>query len=158
MSICKLLGPNSADSALEVLRIHHICRCITTLTNQLTIRTYQSSDDVASKVVGGCGPLGCNATIESYLSYWQQLKSGLTLLNSRLATSDPTTLSPRRMEYRIMRALLHSTQVVLWSLPGLTQQLGTLKQTIAEIWIEISLVSPSQFMLDTNIFFFHSFN
>ncbi|PLW39654.1 hypothetical protein PCANC_19373 [Puccinia coronata f. sp. avenae] len=139
MSICKLLGPNSADSALEVLRIHHICRCITTLTNQLTIRTYQSSDDVASKVVGGCGPLGCNATIESYLSYWQQLKSGLTLLNSRLATSDPTTLSPRRMEYRIMRALLHSTQVVLWSLPGLTQQLGTLKQTIAEVWIEISL-------------------
>ncbi|EFP80359.2 uncharacterized protein PGTG_06315 [Puccinia graminis f. sp. tritici CRL 75-36-700-3] len=139
MSICKLLGPNPSDSALEVLRIHHISRCITTLTNQLTIRTYQSNDDITSKVVGGSGPLGCNATVESYMSYWQQLKSGLSLLNNRLTTSDPTTLSPKRLEYRIIRALLHSIQVILWSLPGLTQHLGALKQMIAEIWIEIAL-------------------
>jgi hypothetical protein len=65
--------------------------------------------------------------------HWQQLKSRLTLLNSRLTTSDPTMLIPRRMEYWIMRAILHSIQVVLWSFPGLKQQLGTLKQSIAEI-------------------------
>ncbi|OAV99322.1 hypothetical protein PTTG_04592 [Puccinia triticina 1-1 BBBD Race 1] len=139
MSICKLLSPNNTDSALEILRIHHICRCITTLTNQLTVRTYQPNGDAMIKVVGGCGPLGCNATVESYMSYWQQLKSGLSLLNTRLTASEPSGLNPKRMEYRIMRALLHSIQVVLWSLPGLTQHLGTLKQTIAEIWIEIAL-------------------
>ncbi|KAI7949436.1 hypothetical protein MJO28_008257 [Puccinia striiformis f. sp. tritici] len=139
MSICKLLGPNNTDSALEILRIHHICRCITILTNQLTIRKYQPNDDITSKVIGGSGPLGCNATVESYMSYWQQLKSGLSLFNTRLQASNTTPLSPKRTEYQIMRALLHSIQAVLWSLPGLTQQLGTLKQTIAEIWIEIAL-------------------
>ncbi|POW13388.1 hypothetical protein PSTT_03796, partial [Puccinia striiformis] len=94
---------------------------------------------ITSKVIGGSGPLGCNATVESYMSYWQQLKSGLSLFNTRLQASNTTPLSPKRTEYQIMRALLHSIQAVLWSLPGLTQQLGTLKQTIAEIWIEIAL-------------------
>ncbi|KAI9606443.1 hypothetical protein KEM48_001809 [Puccinia striiformis f. sp. tritici PST-130] len=124
MSICKLLGPNNTDSALEILP--HDTK-------------YQPNDDITSKVIGGSGPLGCNATVESYMSYWQQLKSGLSLFNTRLQASNTTPLSPKRTEYQIMRALLHSIQAVLWSLPGLTQQLGTLKQTIAEIWIEIAL-------------------
>jgi hypothetical protein len=104
-------------------------------------------------VVGGSGPLGCNATVESYMSYWQQLKSGLSLLDTRLTTSDPTTLSPKRLEYRIMRALLHSIQVVLWSLPGLTQHLGALKQMVAEIWIEIALVRTN-----SNLFLASTYN
>lgn len=140
MSICKLLGPNQADTVPEVSRIHHICRCITTLTSQLTIRTYEPNDDISCKVVGGSGPLSCNATLESYMSYWQQLKSGLSLVNSRVAAANGQGApGSKRMEHRIMRALLHSTQVMLWSLPGLTQHLGTVKQTIAEIWIEICL-------------------
>ncbi|POW04183.1 hypothetical protein PSHT_11408 [Puccinia striiformis] len=109
MSICKLLGPNNTDSALKILRIHHICRC----------------------VIGGSGPSGCNAMIESYMSYWQQLKPGLSLFNTRLQASNTTALSTKRTEYQI--------------------QLGTLKQTIAEIWIEIALRVQSDSALQNQI-------
>ncbi|KAI9618632.1 hypothetical protein KEM48_006611 [Puccinia striiformis f. sp. tritici PST-130] len=108
MSICKLLGPNNTDSALKILRIHHICRC----------------------VIGGSGPSGCNAMIESYMSYWQQLKPGLSLFNTRLQASNTTALSTKRTEYQI---------------------LGTLKQTIAEIWIEIALRVQSDSALQNQI-------
>ncbi|MBW0480422.1 hypothetical protein O181_020137 [Austropuccinia psidii MF-1] len=141
MSICRLLGPNQTEPAPEVIRIHHICRCINTLTNQLATRKYQMNDDVTIKVMGGFGQLACNATLESYLSYWHQLKACLTLLSARFHEYSITkpSLGSTRMDLRILRGLLHSIQVVLWSLPGLIQHLGDLKQTIAEMWVDVAL-------------------
>ncbi|CAH7686244.1 hypothetical protein BY996DRAFT_4576748 [Phakopsora pachyrhizi] len=140
ISISKLFGPSPTESTPEVARIHHISRCITVLTQSLTQRTCQKNQDATTKVVGGTRDLSFNATVESYVSYWQQLRAGLLSLRARMNESHSTESgSSRRNEFRILRALIHSMRVVLWALPGLNPHLSPLKYSIAIIWIEIAM-------------------
>lgn len=143
MSIFKLFAPTQQDQDYEISRIHHICRCISTLSKQLSAKTPYPNGDEILKSLGGTGQLACNATLDSYLSYWNQLKNGLTSFGSRFVENSyvSSVAGLQRVDSRIIRSLLHSIQVMLWTLPGLVPHLGAVKFSIVEVWVGIAMVS-----------------
>ncbi|KAG0147916.1 hypothetical protein CROQUDRAFT_42064 [Cronartium quercuum f. sp. fusiforme G11] len=146
ISIFKLFAPSQIDPDYEVSRIHHICRCINMLTDLLMTRTAQPNGDVCVKSSGGTGQLMCNATLESYLSYWNQLKNGLTGFSAKFIQASYVGAGSggvTDLDARSIRCLLHSIQVLLKALPGLVGQLGQVKGTIAEILVEIAMSSQA---------------
>ncbi|KAH9810188.1 hypothetical protein DFH28DRAFT_1184889 [Melampsora americana] len=146
ISIFKLFTPSQQDPDYEISRIHHICRCITELTNQLTNRTFHMNGDVVAKSIGGTGQLMCNATLDSYLSYWNQLKNGITTFGGKFIEHAYTDLTSglKQCDSRTIRSLLHSIQVMLWALPGLVSHLGSVKFTISELLVDIAMCAQAQ--------------
>lgn len=98
--------------------------------------------DVVAKSIGGTGQLMCNATLDSYLSYWNQLKNGITTFGGKFIENAYTdhTSGLKQSDSRTIRSLLHSIQVMLWALPGLVSHLGSVKFTISELLVDIAMV------------------
>ncbi|EGF99284.1 uncharacterized protein MELLADRAFT_94780 [Melampsora larici-populina 98AG31] len=153
ISIFKLVTPSQQDPDYEISRIHHICRCITELTHQLTNRTFHMNGDVVAKSIGGTGQLMCNATLDSYLSYWNQLKNGITTFGGKFIENAYTDHNSglKQSDSRTIRSLLHSIQVMLWALPGLVSHLGSVKFTISELLVDIAMCAQAQPSLMTQI-------